>query len=167
MTCPGCNATNFMIGCAALPQDYIERNVILSWCHEYFMAYGAKLESPFKHRRRWLRAGVFVTCYLRLMRCYAAILERRLAPGGAGYLDALNEFDDLLLGFPARPSSPSHCDIPDATLLPSASDLRAEDPVERGRSITQASSLCDSASQLDSSNSLQRLAIAVELDRHA
>ena len=167
MTCPGCNGKNFMIGCAAFPQDYIERNVILSWCHEYFMAYAAKLESPFKHRRRWLRAGVFVICYLRLMRCYAVILERRLAPGGAGYLDALNEFDDLLLGFPSRPPSPSHCDISDATLFPSASDLRAEEPVERGRSITQASSLCDSASQLDSSNPLQRLAIAVESDRHA
>ena len=77
MVCPGCNSRNFIVGCSAFPRDYIERNVVLSWCHEYFRAYGFKLESSFKNRRRWLRARVFISCYLRLLKYYTAIVEHR------------------------------------------------------------------------------------------
>ena len=154
MVCPGCDCMNFIVGCSAFPRDYIERNVVLNWCHEYFRAYGFKLEASFKHRRRWLRAGVFITCYLRLLKFYTAIVELRLAPGGAGYLEALNEFEGLSSSLPPCPPSPPHCDAPSSVPLFSASDLRAEDPVERGRSVTQASSLGNSASQPDPAKSL-------------
>ena len=56
---------------------------------------------------------------------------------------------------------------PDAALPPSSSDLRAEDPIERGRSITQASALCNSASLPKSPSPLQRLAAVVASDRQA
>jgi len=56
---------------------------------------------------------------------------------------------------------------PDAALLPSSGDLRAEDPIERGRSITQASALCNSASLPKSPSPLQRLAAVVASDRQA
>ena len=157
MVCPGCNSRDFIVGCSAFPRDYIERNVVLSWCHEYFRAYGFKLESSFKNRRRWLRARVFISCYLRLLKYYTAIVEHRLAPGGAGYLEALNEFEDLSGSLPPRPPSPPHHDAPSAVPLLSASDLRAEDPVERGRSVTQASSLGNSASQSVSARSLHHV----------
>ena len=56
---------------------------------------------------------------------------------------------------------------PDAALPLSSGDLRAEDPIERGRSITQASALCNSASLPKSPSPLQRLAAVVASDRQA
>ena len=96
------------------------------------------------------------------------VIRHRWMPESRFSNAEIDQFSDLRAADSAVAAALPLChDRPGAALPPSSGDLRAEDPVERGRSITQASALCNSASLPEPPNPLQRLAAAVESDRHA
>ena len=96
------------------------------------------------------------------------VIRHRWMPESRFSNAEIDQFSDLRAAGSAVAAALPLChDRPGAALPPSSGDLRAEDPVERGRSITQASALCNSASLPEPPNPLQRLAAAVESDRHA